>query len=389
MSTAENINTALNALAERADRRFHGLVHALFLLGFLTELVIVIIDKSALVNPYEGRLFQLTFLCFFAALLTERFTLRERGYLAFFLALSLISYLVTGRNELLRCTVFAASMVRMDVRKLMKLFLAVETAGCLLLNVLSLAGVLGTVFLTTDYGGGVETRLCLGLGHPNSLHCMAAVLVLLFLCLYHDRLHAWQFAVLFAANLVLLYFTRSQMGALAMAGGIVLQFLVDRIQSDRTKNALCICMEVLFAAGLFFSLLAATFNPASTPWMQKIDHLMTGRVGSLWDTTFHEGTLASWRWFSDRNSDRFFDLGWVRLVYWYGVIPAAVVIFYLLRWLRFLRRKKEMAAFVMLSVLVVYTVFEAHLVSEYLGRNTLLLLAAACVPAAAGESMKI
>ena len=127
MSTAENINTALNALAERADRRFHGLVHALFLLGFLTELVIVIIDKSALVNPYEGRLFQLTFLCFFAALLTERFTLRERGYLAFFLALSLISYLVTGRNELLRCTVFAASMVRMDVRKLMKLFLAVET----------------------------------------------------------------------------------------------------------------------------------------------------------------------------------------------------------------------------------------------------------------------
>lgn len=388
MSAAEHINTALNALAARIDHRARLLIQVLFTLGLLTELVIVIIDKSALTNPYEGRLFQLTFLCFFAALLAERFTLRERGYLAFFLALSLVSYLVTGRNELLRCTVFAASMVRRDVRKIMKLVLAVETAGCLLLNALSLLGILGTVFLTADYGGGVETRLCLGLGHPNSLHCMAAMLVLLFLYLYHERLRPYHYAVLFAGNLVLLYFTRSQMGALAMAGGIVLQFLMDRIQSDRTKNALCLLMEALFAAGLLFSLLAAVFNPANTPWMQGIDRLMTGRVGSLWDTTFHEGTLSSWRWFSDRNADRFFDLGWVRLVYWYGVIPAAVILSYVFRWLRFLRRQKRMAAFVMLSVLAVYTVFEAHLVSEYLGRNTLLLLAAACVPAAAGESIE-
>ncbi|MCI1397600.1 MAG: hypothetical protein LKG89_02675, partial [Lachnospiraceae bacterium] len=138
--------------------------------------------------------------------------------------------------------------------------------------------------------------------------------------------------------------------------------------------------------GLVFSLLAAIFNPSYHPWMQRLDSLMTGRVGSLWDTTFHEGRLSSWRWFSDRNSDRFFDLGWVRLVYWYGVIPAVVILDFLFRWLRFLRRNRQTAAFVMLSVLSVYTVFEAHLVSEYLGRNVLLLLAALYVPMAAGES---
>jgi hypothetical protein len=386
VTTLSRINAGCNALAGRIDRRFHRLLTALFYAGFLTELVIVIIDKSALVNPYEGQLYRLTFLCFLFKLLSERFTLRERGYLLFFLVLSCVSYLASGRNELLRCTVFAAAMVRMDVKHLMKCMLAVTAAGCLVLNVLSLTGVLGTVFLTADYGSGVETRLCLGLGHPNSLHCMAAVLVLLFLYLYHDRLLPWAYALLFAGNGVLLYFTRSQMGALAMAGGTLLQAAMDHLKKDTAKDALCRCMELLLALGLVFSLLAAIFNPSYHPWMQRLDSLMTGRVGSLWDTTFHEGTLSSWRWFSDRNSDRFFDLGWVRLVYWYGVIPAVVILDFLFRWLRFLRRNRQTAAFVMLSVLSVYTVFEAHLVSEYLGRNVLLLLAALYVPMAAGES---
>lgn len=73
-------------------------------------------------------------------------------------------------------------------------------------------------------------------------------------------------------------------------------------------------------------------------------------------------------------NDHYFDMGLVRVFYWYGIVPGIVFVASNI-WLiwRFYKNRDGMGL-VMLAVLSVYTVVEAHLVSVYIGRNYLLFL---------------
>ena len=168
----------------------------LYLLYFSVtlEIIIVIIDKSNYTNPLEGQLFRITFLLAGGKVLCTKYSLKEWAALIMFGLLGLISYKITGRNEILRIIAFVAACKGTDVKKLLKYVFYLTTAGCLLLVFLSVTGIYGGLALETDFGRGYrQVRYCLGLGHPNALHCMFMMLVLLGLYLYHgmDILFYW------------------------------------------------------------------------------------------------------------------------------------------------------------------------------------------------------
>lgn len=354
----------------------------LFLVAWTTELVVVIIDKSAIINPYESYIFRATFALFSVCMAAELpcCQRRERVLLVLFLLLGFVSWRISGRNELLRTFVMVAACRGRNIRRVMKYTLYVTLAGCLVLVALSLTGVMGTVSITQEYGHGVETRYTLGLGHPNALHCMAMMLILLALYLYADQLRAWGYAAFFIFNLLLYFLTRSNAGFVVTGLGIVLSFLFHYSRRCREGGLLYVLPEAALMGGLVLTLIGCIFSPYRYPLIEKIDYVMTGRFGSMWGTTFHEGTLSTWRWFGSRMNQSYFDLGFARLVYWYGVIPAAVVLVVLFLLLRYLRRKRAAAAFILLITCAIYTVPEAHLVSVYLGRNYCLLLAGLYLP---------
>ena len=152
----------------------------LYLLYFSVtlEIIIVIIDKSNYTNPLEGRLFRITFLLAAGKVLCTKYSLKEWAALIMFGILGLISYKITGRNEILRIIAFVAACKGTDVKKLLKYVFYLTTAGCLLLVFLSVTGIYGGLALETDFGRGYrQVRYCLGLGHPNALHCMFMMLV--------------------------------------------------------------------------------------------------------------------------------------------------------------------------------------------------------------------
>ena len=67
-------------------------------------------------------------------------------------------------------------------------------------------------------------------------------------------------------------------------------------------------------------------------------------------------------------------MGWVRLFYWYGVMPAFLAIIVLTAFLVYFARQKKYDEVVFVSMLALYTIVEAHIVSVYIGRNYLLFL---------------
>lgn len=122
--------------------------------GLAIELLIMVIEKSSLVNPYEGLLFRLTF-CLFSVKVLElfcagRFRKKELAVYAALLLLGVISWRCSGRNQLLRFMMFILAVRGEDNRKVLKAFLFSMISGTAVLAVLSVLGVLGTVTETAN-----------------------------------------------------------------------------------------------------------------------------------------------------------------------------------------------------------------------------------------------
>lgn len=357
----------------------------LLYLSVTLEIIIVIIDKSNYTNPIEGQLFRITFLLAAGKILCTKYSVKEWAAMILFGILGIISYKITGRNEILRIVAFVAACKGMNMRKLLKYVFYMTAAGCLLLVVLSITGIYGGLALETDFGRGyTQVRYCFGLGHPNALHCMFMMLVLLGLYLYHEKMKWYAYVILFAMNYGLYLLTDSNTGMLITFCGIFGGAVIRYWRGLSGKKWIYLAGGAVFLLCVGFSVLAAESKfvkpdyvifQFKNPWIAEIETHLNGRIRDLYFGSVRcEGTTATWSLFSQPENDHFFDMGFVRVFYWYGIVPGLVYVMLnvLLIW-RFYKNKDGMGL-VMAVVLAVYTVVEAHLVSVYIGRNYLLFL---------------
>ena len=361
--------------------------YCLFYAGVIIEVLLVLVDKSAYANPIEGQIFRLTFLLFLAKVCLTKYSLREYGIIAFFLVIGAVSYFVTGRNEIVRVVMFIAACKDVDMRKCLKLVFWMTLTGCLILILLSLLGILGTLSLTQDYGrGSIETRYVLGLGHPNALQCMVLVLTLLGMYLYHVKWKWYHYVLVLFVNGCFFLLTDSKTGFLVSVCGILLFFLAGIIKNKNWIRAFTVGNMGIFAGSILISIMSA--KDAMCLWHyywegatnRKIkfylflDTMLTGRLHSLIETDNHEGIMETWRLFSRPENNYYFDMGWVRLFYWYGIIPALLAIAVLTGFMIYFAKKRKMEEMVFFSMFALYTVIEAHIISVYLARNYLLFI---------------
>lgn len=94
-----------------------------FYAGLVLELLIVIIDKSAYINPVEGQLFRITFILFLIKVCCTKFSLKEWLWLLVFLLLAGSCYMFSGRDEAVRLVVFCAAFKNIDFKKIVEIYL--------------------------------------------------------------------------------------------------------------------------------------------------------------------------------------------------------------------------------------------------------------------------
>lgn len=352
-----------------------------FWLGLVTELLIVIIDKSAYINPFEGQLFRLTFLLFFIKLSLTKYSTKEWLCILVFGFIMSLSYFINERDETVRVIVFIAACKGMDIKKVMKVIFWVTMAGCATLILLSVTGIYGTVSVTADFGRGgtgeqlIETRYVLGMGHPNALHCMLWLVVVLAVYSYADVLKWYWFAGFMAMDFVLYFLTRSKTGAIVWALFILIAFAMKYFKICKENRAVYILGALLVFGCVAFAMVGSHVeNTYYTPdsLMHKLDKLLNGRYQSCY--AIEAARLENWKLFASPENTVYFDAGFVRLAYWYGIIPAILYVgmnFYLL-YQSF--RKKDFVLFAMLVTFSIYNLMEAHFISVYILRNYLLVL---------------
>ena len=70
----------------------------------------------------------------------------------------------------------------------------------------------------------------------------------------------------------------------------------------------------------------------------------------------------------------YFDMGWVKLFYRYGIIPGILYLMAQLVFLWKLYKQRDACGLLVFTILTIYTVVEAHLISVYIGRNFMLMM---------------
>lgn len=369
-----------NVLISRASNCF-------FYIAVIIEVLIVLVDRSNYTNPIEGRLFQITFVLFLVKTCLTRYTWKEYICIFSFCVLGAVSYFVTERNEIIRLVIFIASCKDIDMEKCLKLVFWLTLSGCLVIIGMSVTGIYGGISLTQDYGrGSVETRYTLGMGHPNALQCMVWSLSMLGLYLYGKIMKWWHYLILLAVNIFFFCLTDSRTSLIVTLYAIVLIFLVTRKQNLVRQKIINRIGIVTAASSIGVSVLAAAnaYRIYNYIWYDErspvtmvfyyLNKVLNGRIRILTETDRFEGAIQTWKLFSGPENNYYFDLGWVRLFYWYGIIPGCIFVAAILLLLFFYYRKNDYMSIALVAAICLYTVIEAHVISVYLARNYIFFL---------------
>ena len=363
-----------------------------FYLAVIIEIMLVILDKSEFLYPFEGWTFRITFLLCFVKFLcaecTAEYTIRDHIGIAVLLILGTISYQSTGRNDLLRIVLFLAACKGEDMIRCLKMVFWITLIGCMGIILLSITGIYGAATLTQDFGrGGVETRYVLGMGHPNALQCMVWMISSLGMYLYHTKWKWFHYLAVWLLNLLFFLLTDSKTSMAIVTVAAILFFMADHLHAKWEKRLFSAANIAAVIGSIILSMLVA--KDAMCLWdyfwggplttkvkiYLLLNKVLTGRIHSLIETRNHEGIMDTWSLFSNSHKTYYFDMGWVRLFYWYGVIPGIVVVVCLFLLLEYFYKKDKMAEMILFSTYSVYTIVEAHIVSVYIGRNYLLFIA--------------
>ena len=387
----------------------------LFYAGFTIELFMVIIDKSNYINPIEGWLFRITFLLFALKLVFTEYNRKEWCLIVFMEVIGVISYKVTGKNDVIRIVTFVAACKGIPLRQMIRYAFYVTLAGCVAIIFLSVTGIYGEMSLTADYGreyevlsrqGIVETRYTLGMGHPNSLSCMYLMLCAMGIYVYAEKMKWYFYLFLMLLNVGIYKLTDSKTSMLITSLLLCGSFVMTYCRFLREKKFAYLCGAFVFLFCVAFSVDAAAcavrvedaqwretymgnpkvqLNPEDVPpnnhivALLRINQHINGRITSLADSEKNDGALENWRAFSNPNNmNYYFDMGWVKLFYRYGIVPGILYCIACIVLLWQFMQKKDAFGLVIFTVLAIYSVVEAHLFSVYIGRNFLLMMMGSC-----------
>lgn len=321
------------------------------------------------------------FAVYLAVACTNHYSRTEKLILGICLLMGIFLYMASGINTGIKAPVYIFALKEINIRKLFRWMLAALIAATVGVMAASLFWDFGKKSIE-DYREGIlfsGTRYSLGFDHPNMLQFLMFSILSYCLFLYGKRMTLLQYAVLGIGYAALFFVTYSRTGFLAGVLVLVLAVLFRFTDLQPMNRALLAAYVLLTGMFFVFSFMAAA-GIRDMKLIQVVDDIIGGRVSQL---DIHAGSMeaalpciSNWRIFSSHSNKNRYDLGYVQIFYYYGIIPAVMYFLFLFRaFYRGVVRKDKFGCLA-LAGFSIYLFTESLYFSNYLTRDFMLMAAA-------------
>ena len=318
------------------------------------------------------------FLAVYAVIVLRGYYSRsEKLLLGVLLVSGVLLYINSGINTGIKAPIYLYALKNVDIKKYCKIsfiVLAVTTIGIMIASIF--AGF-GTLYImdVRSYRGFNGLRYSFGFSNPNRTMAVLLAIMLLFLHLYGDKIKWYGYIALAAAFTGLYYFINSRTAFFLGIFILILSFCVNYVKWDNWNSIVFILFLVTFSGMLLVSVLAASHYESG--WMARIDYAISGRMSQLETYPGSENDalpfVENWHLFGSRLNQGGYDLGYVQIFYYYGIVPAicylAFVIYVAVRaW-----KNKKTGQIVVLLGFCIYLFMENVYFSNFIPINFLLV----------------
>ena len=145
----------------------------------------------------------------------------------------------------------------------------------------------------------------------------------------------WYWFALFPIiDIILFLLTDSKTGFLVWLMSAALIPIMKYNKNCREAKGVYLLGATVVIGCIVFSMLGSHIENTyftTDSLMHKLDKMLNGRYQSCY--AVEAARLENWKWFAAAENTEYFDAGFVRLFYWYGIIPGILYIlmnFYLL-----------------------------------------------------------
>lgn len=271
----------------------------------------------------------------------EHLNLRELIVFSAILIVFIINYIQRGDSRILVLLLTVIAVRNMELQDVLKVFFYVRLLLFILAVILNLWGSSESVVKISNRG----TRYALGFSHPNQFMFLVCMLIMLYVCLYYERINGISLLLLTIALMTGYLITKSNTGLITGMIMFILLVLYKYFKMSRLLEILgkYLAFFLMFlSVFLPYTLRASADNipffrsfPQFTAWYEKtlayLDSALSSRLTLSRKTFIHTDIgLLTTNLNTTLSGYSNVDSGYMQLLLTYGLLGTAL--FLILNW---------------------------------------------------------
>lgn len=354
---------------------------SMFILASCLELAMGMLEMCKYEVPGKRIVLWGFFILYLLTALRNKYSWKEKIVFAIMVLLGGLLYIQSGINTGIKAPVYILALKAIDIKKLFRY---------MVITMLSMFGVIFLLAIFFDFGtlcfydirknrgfGGL--RFCYGFSNPNMFQISFYGALSYIFVAYGDRVNWKKWACIMVVYMGISFFTNSLTGMLVGAVTGIGVFLISKARNRHLPNILMgalVCMLVFYIVVSFL----AAMDVEKGLLMNAINKFISGRMNQLQLYTNNEiyalPYMENWTLFSSKSHKNFYDMGYIQIFYYYGIVMACCYLAFVIYAVNQARRRRDSLGIVLIIGLCMYLFMEARYFSNYLTRDFLLVVSA-------------
>lgn len=301
-------------------------------------------------------IFIIASICMLLKAITDKFTKKEFVIIFSLLGIGILNLIIGNQTVILFTAIILCCMKNVSIEKTIKVMFVARLIAYLLIIFLVGSGICENNYMLFYRDGEYIKRYSLIFSHPNLAHSSFAIIVILGIYIFYNKLNVINVLIVEVLNYGLYLLTYSRTGFLICSIFLIFALLFKKFKIIQKIIKKIIKYYLIFL--IFLSLLSGILYD-KVDIFQKADKLLTGRIGYINEliTKYDIPIIGNQKY----NEDVLFDNGYISLLYEGGLLATIWFIYIYNKTTKLLIKENRNKEILLLIIFMTYSITESYL----------------------------